>query len=138
MADLPKPTFIYKIVPASTPVPIHAQLPDALPVSDLDRSSGFIHLSTSKQLPGTVKHFFKDDELVYILRIPYDPLEDKIRWEDPKAEVCGPRSGEGMFPHLYNELILGKREIERVEVLKKGETGWDEALSKASADWLVW
>lgn len=56
-------------------------------------------------------------------------VEDKmIRWEDPKAEICGPRGGEGMFPHLYkyveegpphSELELGREEVESVMVLER-------------------
>ncbi|KAF5380585.1 hypothetical protein D9615_004673 [Tricholomella constricta] len=134
-----KPNYIYKIVPSSAPVPLNpADLPERLPVSAIDQNSGFVHLSTSVQIPGTLKFFFKDDSLVFILRIKYDAFEDKIRWEDPKAEVCGPRGGEGMFPHLYNELKLGKDEIDRVEILENGEGGWDAALEKANGDWLVW
>jgi len=136
-----KPSYVYKLVPAASPVPLqHADLPERLPVSDLDQNSGFIHLSTSIQVPGTLKFFFKDDPLVYVLRIKYDDFEDKIRWEDPKAEVCGPRGGEGMFPHLYNGPQLGKGEIERVEVMENldGQEGWDAAIEKANADWLVW
>ncbi|KAI5114589.1 hypothetical protein M0805_007854, partial [Coniferiporia weirii] len=98
---------------------------------------GFVHLSTAPQVPGTLKFFFADDPRVYVLRLKYDELEANIRWEDPKAEVCGPRGGEGMFPHLYNGLKLGKDEIESVEVWEKGEDGWDEALKKAES-WLVY
>ncbi|KAG6857171.1 hypothetical protein H0H87_008236 [Tephrocybe sp. NHM501043] len=132
------PTFIYKLVPSSSPVPLyHDELPERLPVSSIDQDSGFVHLSTSAQLPGTLKSFFADESLVYILRIKYDDFNGKIRWEDPRAEVCGPRGGEGMFPHLYNDLKLGKDEIESVHVLEKGEGGWDAALIGAN-DWLVW
>ena len=93
-----KPTYIYKLVPSSAPVPNLENLPERLPVSDLDKSSGFIHLSTAVQVPNTLKWFFKDDSRMHVLRLEYDDLEKDIRWEDPKAEVCGPRAGEGMFP----------------------------------------
>ncbi|KAK7440062.1 hypothetical protein VKT23_017310 [Stygiomarasmius scandens] len=134
-----KPSYIYKIVPSSSPVPSLADLPERLPVSDLDQSSGFIHLSTAPQVSNTLKFFFKDDVFVYILRLPYAPLEDKglIKWEDPKAEVCGPRGGEGMFPHLYNGFKLGKDEIERVEIVQRQGDGWGEAIAKAQNEWLV-
>ncbi|EIN12441.1 hypothetical protein PUNSTDRAFT_110931 [Punctularia strigosozonata HHB-11173 SS5] len=135
IADSVKPTYIYKLVPSSSPVP--EPLPERLPVSDIDQSSGFVHLSTAPQVPGTLKFFFKDDPKVYVLRIKYDDVEDKIRWEDPKAEVCGPRGGEGMFPHLYNGLKLGKEEVESVAVWERSAAGWDEALTKAQS-WLVY
>ncbi|GLB37715.1 putative protein of unknown function (DUF952) [Lyophyllum shimeji] len=139
MTDSSKPNYIYKLVQHSVPTPNnHDDLPERLPVSDIDQNSGFVHLSTSVQVAGTLRHFFADDPGVYVLRIPYDPVEERIRWEDPKAEVCGPRGGEGMFPHLYNGLKLGKDEIDRVEILENGAGGWDAALEKAYMDWLVW
>lgn len=99
-----KPTYIYKLVPSSSPPPPLASLPSHLPVSALDQSSGFIHLSTALQVPETLRRFFKDESKVYVLRIDYENVERDIRWEDPKAEVCGPRAGEGMFPVCLNSL----------------------------------
>ncbi|KAG6920215.1 hypothetical protein DXG01_004984 [Tephrocybe rancida] len=132
------PNYIYKLISSSSPVPLnHDDIPERLPVSAIDQNSGFVHLSTSAQLPGTLKFFFADDPLVYILRIKYADFDDKIRWEDPKAEVCGPRGGEGMFPHLYNGLKLGKDEIESVHLMEKEEGGWDAALLKAR-EWLLY
>lgn len=137
-----KPTYIYKLVPYTSPVPSnHADLPDVLPVSDLDRTSGFIHLSTAPQIPGTLANFFASDPRVYILRIPYDPLDRSgvIKWEDPKGDVCGPRPGEGLFPHVYNGLRLGRAEVESVWVLERAG-GWAETIEKEEAfkAWLVY
>ena len=131
------PTYIYKLIPSSTSASIPTPLPAALPVSELDQASGFIHLSTSKQVPNTLKYFFASESRVYVLRLAVSPLEELklIRWEDPKAEVCGPRGGEGMFPHLYNGLRLGKNEIESVQRWERTDGAWDEALKKAE-DWL--
>jgi uncharacterized protein (DUF952 family) len=131
----PKPTYIYKIIPYTTPP--STPLPAALPVSELDQSSGFIHLSTAAQVPNTLKFFFGNDPSVYLLRIPYDAVEKDIRWEDPKAEVCGPRAGEGMFPHLYNGLKLGRDEVDSMQSLTRTDEGWDQALRQAE-DWLVY
>jgi len=62
------PTYIYKIVPASaTPYP----LTDAPPVSELDASDRFIHLSTAFQVAGTLKRFFPNEDSIYLLRIIY-------------------------------------------------------------------
>jgi len=134
--DSLKPTYIYKLIPSSAPPP--DPLPPVLPVSDLDRSSGFIHLSTAKQVPNTLKRFFTDEPRVYILRLQYDPLEQKIRWEDPKGEVCGPRGGEGMFPHLYNDLKVGSEEVESVAAWDRREgESWDDVI-KRGEDWLVY
>ncbi|EIM86865.1 uncharacterized protein STEHIDRAFT_97703 [Stereum hirsutum FP-91666 SS1] len=179
-----KPTYVYKLVPCTVPIPLDLSntqptstgtgksnpntypwpTPYTLPPSPLDSSSGFIHLSTSSQLPGTLTHFFSSplDKSVYVLRIPYDRthpgVEDKmVRWEDPKAEVCGERGGEGMFPHLYkyeeegSGLGLGAEEVESVAVWERemggsgeegvgvedGKNGWVKAL-KGAEGWLVY
>lgn len=148
------PRYVYKLVPSDAPIP--ESLPEKLPVSDLDQQSGFVHLSTALQVPNTLKFFFKDEPLVYVLRIEYEKVEGDIRWESPDAKVCGPRGGEGMFPvsfngqvtrgfkwsntntmkHLYNGLKLGKDEIESVATWKN-EGGWDHALDNA-ASWLTY
>jgi uncharacterized protein (DUF952 family) len=105
--------YVYKLVPSSAPIP--ESLPDRLPVSDLDLQSGFIHLSSARQVPNTLKFFFKDEPVVYVLRLEYAKVEDNIRWESPDAKICGPRDGEGMFPvsmvvscteYLWPDLIL--------------------------------
>ena len=90
------PYYVYKLVPSSSPVP--DPLPDRLPVSDLDKRSGFIHLSTATQLPNTLKSFFRDELFVYVLRIKYDDVRQDILWESPESDVCGPRYDEGLFP----------------------------------------
>ncbi|KAH0826423.1 hypothetical protein J3R83DRAFT_5398 [Lanmaoa asiatica] len=138
-----KPTYIYKLVPYTSPVPLdHTALPTALPISTLDQNSGFIHLSTVSQIPKTLVHFFTSDPRVFVLRLAYDPLEQlkQIKWEDPKAEVCGPRPGEGLFPHLYNGLRLGREEVESIRVLERGEGGWEEAIERDEEfrAWLVY
>lgn len=79
-----KPTYLYKLIPSSAPPP--SPLPSSLPLSDLDTHSGFIHLSTSRQVPRTLKHFFADEHRVYVLRIPYDSMQKDIKWEDPKGK----------------------------------------------------
>ncbi|KAJ7047499.1 hypothetical protein C8F04DRAFT_1059075 [Mycena alexandri] len=130
-----EPTYVFKLVPSSSPVP--APLPEVLPLSELDASSGFIHLSTATQIPGTLKHFFAEHDKVYVLRIEYALHKDNIKWEDPKAEVCGERGSEGFFPHLYNGGRLGSSEVESVAVWHRNSGNWDEALKKADG-WLVY
>ena len=136
-ASRPNLKYVYKIFPSSTEIPLHLEeLPDRLPVSDINQASGFVHLSTQAQILNTLKWFFNYDSFVYILQIDYSKFEPQIRWEDPKAEVCGPRGGEGMFPHLYNDLKLGKEEIKRVEILRKISGEWDQAIETATQSWL--
>lgn len=138
------PTYIYKLIPHTSAPPLPpTPLPDALPISTLDQTSGFIHLSTAPQVVGTLVHFFTDDPRVYVLRIPYARVQKDIRWEDPKGEVCGDRPGEGRFPHLYNGLKIGREEVDGVVVWERGEgdkrKGWEEVVKKAEDDgWLVY
>ncbi|KAJ6131503.1 hypothetical protein N7523_001209 [Penicillium sp. IBT 18751x] len=83
-----QPRYLYKIVASSAP--IREPIPERLPVSELDRDSGFVHLSMAHQVPNTLKIFFKDEPVVYILRIEYGRVVQDIRWESPDATVCGP------------------------------------------------
>ncbi|KAE8148330.1 hypothetical protein BDV25DRAFT_19772 [Aspergillus avenaceus] len=129
-----EPLYVYKLVSSSSPV--REPLPERLPVSELDQTSGFIHLSTAFQVPNTLKFFFKDEPLVYVLRIPFKQIAAQLRWENPEGTVCGPRPKEGLFPHLYNDLKLGKEEVESIAILVN-ESGWDEAISKATP-WLLY
>lgn len=101
-----EPRYLYKIISSRSPVT--EPIPERLPVSDLDRRSGFIHLSTARQVPNTLKHFFKDEPLVYVLRIEYEKVMGDIRWESPNASDCGPRPGEGLFPVCVPFFFLKK------------------------------
>jgi uncharacterized protein (DUF952 family) len=147
-----KPAYVYKLISSTAPPP--DPLPDRLPLSSLDRESGFIHLSTAPQIRGTLKHFFADEPRVYVLRIEYVRVEIDIKWEDPKADsrqtrkcnniridvdnvlVCGTREDEGMFPHLYNGGRLGKDEIEDMVVWENDGFNWDVRLREAES-WLL-
>lgn len=91
-----QPRYLYKIIPSIAPV--REPLPERLPVSDLDQNSGFTHLSMAQQVPNTLKRFFSEEPLVYILRIEYTHVCQHVRWESPDGKVCGPRPGEGLFP----------------------------------------
>lgn len=100
------PRFVYKIVPSTSPV--REPLPERLPVSDLDKNSGFIHLSTAHQVLNTLKSFFAEEPLVYILRIEYQRIYEDIRWESPDGKTCGLRPGEGLFPVSDQTFLIGR------------------------------
>ncbi|KAJ6629123.1 hypothetical protein B0H10DRAFT_1987996 [Mycena sp. CBHHK59/15] len=121
-------TYIYKLVPSSSPVP--EPLPERLPLSELDTTSGFIHLSTALQVPGTLKRFFTEDDKVTVLKIKYTTVEKDIKWEASNTKA------EGEFPHLYNGGHLGSGEIESVAIWHRNGGNWDEALQKAES-WFV-
>jgi hypothetical protein len=79
-----KPTYIYKLVSFSSPIP--DPIPETLPLSELDTASGFMHFSTALQVPRTLKRFFAEDPRVTILRIDYSKVEKEIKWEDSKGQ----------------------------------------------------
>lgn len=124
------PTFIYKIVDGSTEIPLDVSLlPDVLEVSDLDKTSGYIHLSTSSQIPGTLERFFGTFERIILLRVSFPIVENNIKWEEAAGQL---------FPHLYNGLRLGKSQVESVRVLEKEKSSsWEKSLDDAK-DWLIY
>ncbi|MBK6414485.1 DUF952 domain-containing protein [Sphingopyxis sp.] len=64
----------------------------------IDIADGYIHLSTTEQLEGTLaKHFAGQTDLM-LVEVDLIRLGDAIRWEEA-------RGGE-MFPHLYAELPI--------------------------------
>jgi uncharacterized protein (DUF952 family) len=134
----PLPAYIYKILPSSPAPP--DPLPISLPLSALDARDNFMHLSTSPQLLGTLQNFFASETHVYILRIPYERVSNFIVWEDTKGNRPDEDGGcwdvegsKGFFPHVYANagpgegeqgLKLGRDEIERVGIWKRGDGKW--------------
>ncbi|CAI7662085.1 unnamed protein product [Penicillium discolor] len=133
-SPLSQPRYIYKIVPSTAPV--REPIPERLTVSELDQADGFIHLSMAHQVGGTLKAFFTEEPLVYVLRIEYHRVIQDIRWESPDGKVSGSQPGEGLFPHLYNGLKLGREDVESVAIWQNDE-GWDKALT-AGKPWLLY
>lgn len=89
------PLYVYKIVPSTNPV--REPLPERLPVSHIDQSSGFIHLLTAPQVPIALKAIFESEPMVYVFRIPYNKVMQDIRWETadgalrealPEEDLC--------------------------------------------------
>ena len=63
-----------------------------------DKRDGYIHLSTSAQLPGTLAKHFANATGLMLVALESDDLGDKLKWEE---------SGENdSFPHLYHALDL--------------------------------
>ncbi|KAJ5888371.1 hypothetical protein N7495_008412 [Penicillium taxi] len=129
-----QPHYIYKIFPST--LPIREPLPNRLPVSELDEQSGFIHLSTADQVPNTLNLFFAEEPVVYVLRIAYSVIFEYIRWESPDGKRIAEGPENGLFPHLYNGLNLGRNEVESIAIWQNDE-GWEVALKDANR-WLVY
>jgi uncharacterized protein (DUF952 family) len=127
-APSPLPNYLYKILPSAPPSP----LPARLPLSDLDRTDGYIHLSTSEQVASTADKFFDSFSELWLLKIKYEVLAAGTDGDGTvdaahKAEVKWEEVGRGCFAHFYHG-DLGRGNIE--EAVKVEKTGnWTESLS---------
>ena len=78
----------------------------------LDKEDGFIHFSTSKQLPLTLKLYFKDSKNLILLQVDEEKIKDKIIYERSNSN-----NRVGKFPHLYDrfniDAVLNKWNITR-------------------------
>jgi uncharacterized protein (DUF952 family) len=65
----------------------------------VDLADGYIHLSATEQLQGTLdKHFAGQNGLV-IAEVDLAALGDSIKWEVSR--------GGALFPHIYGSLPMG-------------------------------
>ncbi|KAL6711570.1 hypothetical protein ACN47E_004504 [Coniothyrium glycines] len=130
-APSPLPTYLYKILPSAPPSP----LPARLPLSDLDRNDGYIHLSTSEQVPGTADKFFSNVAELWLLRIKYDVLaagtdgngNGSVNVAAQTAELRWEENARGSFAHLYGA-DLGSGNVEGAFRVQKQGT-WAESLN---------
>lgn len=137
--------YIYKIAPEAPDLNTsqHAQS-SILPPSQLDISSGFIHMSTASQVPGTLKLFFEttsSTNKIFLIRVGLPLKSGELRWESPDAKVCGPRPDEGLFPHIYHDekrLYISIEEVESIKEVISGEgvEGWESGLKQVEG-WLL-
>jgi len=86
----------------------------------LDQKDGYIHLSTSRQLPLTLKTYFDDENKIILLAIPYSKIKNSVKFENTAPY----RKGE--FPHLYNKLDINI--VEKNWVLEKKQFGLPQEI----------
>ena len=82
-------------------------------LTQLDRDDGFVHLSASRQLAGTLARFFAEEDHLILIQVDESQLGSKLVWEAPY-----PNDGRGgIFPHYYGDLKMSQSvehwEIER-------------------------
>jgi uncharacterized protein (DUF952 family) len=65
----------------------------------IDRSDGYIHISTGDQVEVTASKHFAGERGLKLLALESDTLGDALKWE--------PSRGGALFPHLYRDLVLG-------------------------------
>ncbi|KAH9847885.1 hypothetical protein C2E23DRAFT_473586 [Lenzites betulinus] len=129
----PLPRYVYKILPEAPPIPI----PAALPLSELDRKDGFIHLSNASQVPITASLFFAPNTTLSLLKVDTRATLEHggvYRWVENLPgcpHLYSPRDGE--WADLGSDNVVGWKEVKRVE----GQ-GWEDALKTlAEEGWLV-
>lgn len=66
----------------------------------IDRSDGYIHLSTAHQVSETLSKHFADIPDLVICALDSDLMGDALKWE--------PSRGDALFPHLYRALGLNE------------------------------
>jgi uncharacterized protein (DUF952 family) len=144
-----KVDFIYKLVGSPPGVPIvDGKLPSdfVLPASDLDKHSGFMHMSTAVQVPGTLQFFpspKSEKGKLFILRAPFEPLDKRrlIKFESPEGDITDTPGKDGYFPHIYDDkqYRLTSDMVDSVVGItsEEGEEGFGRAVTKLREDgWL--
>ncbi|KAK1776899.1 hypothetical protein QBC45DRAFT_487809 [Copromyces sp. CBS 386.78] len=122
----PLPEFVYKITPEVPPSPI----PESYPLSELDQKDGFVHLSTSWQIPTTADLFFTTTPSFYLLKLRLSNFDQaSVKWDEVEdTNGC---------PHLYGN--FGGKDVVDVKEFRRGEDKtWGEVFKKEEAKaWLV-
>ena len=72
--------------------------------TDLDIKDGFIHLSTAKQLAGTLYYYFKKEKDLILVQFNSSDLGANLIFEKPNPKA----NRKGLFPHFYSQLKLEK------------------------------
>lgn len=111
MTATPTPEFIYKI--ASRDAFDAAVASGTFPRMPIDDSDGFLHFSTSTQLPETLRLYFAGQPDVLLIAVRTAELGDGLRWE--------PSRGGDLFPHVYG--ALGLEALEESEPVDVGADG---------------
>jgi uncharacterized protein (DUF952 family) len=79
---------------------VDAQATGLIPLSPLDRESGYIHLSSIEEVEETATRYFNITAAPVALAIHTENLEGELKWE-----AVATRDG-ALFPHLYGRLRL--------------------------------
>ena len=72
----------------------------------IDLTDGFIHLSTRKQVQGTLDRYFQGQSGLLLVSLSIDRLEADLRWENAISDGETPSDREGLFPHLYGIVTM--------------------------------
>jgi uncharacterized protein (DUF952 family) len=96
MNDAPNPATAFKILTAGQWTQFQAD--GVFHGAPVDLADGYIHLSATDQLQGTLdKHFAGQSRLV-IAEVDLAALGDTVKWEVSR--------GGALFPHIYGALPM--------------------------------
>ena len=122
--DRPVPAFVYKIVLTPPPKP----LPHSLPLSDLDETDGFIHLSNASQVPITSSLYFSSYTTLHLLRISSVVATEEgsvFKWLDAGETGCVHLYGANGVKGEFGRLGLGTV-VDVVEWKRSEGDKWDD------------
>lgn len=112
MAD-PLPDTIYRL--ASLAEWRAAETSGVVPLRDIDRRDGYVHLSTHAQVIETANLHFAGAEDLLALEIPLEVVAAEVKFE------LAPKRGEA-FPHLYG--ALRREHVRRVLKMERSGEGF--------------
>jgi len=104
---------VYRIVPLA----VWKAKMDPLPLAEIDKSDGYIHLSTKQQVLTTANLYFAPETRPAVLCFEESIFGANLRWE-----AVASRDGE-LFPHLY-ERRLSRIDVHAVQVLCHDGSGY--------------
>tara|TARA_B100001778_G_scaffold155279_1_gene127603 strand:- start:20 stop:484 length:465 start_codon:yes stop_codon:yes gene_type:complete len=90
--------------------------------TELDNKDGFVHLSTAKQLMGTLHYYFKASETLILVEFKSTALGKNLIFEDPLPKT----KRTGKFPHYYSKLNFDK--ISKYWQIKRGSFNLPEEV----------
>lgn len=92
-------------------------------LSELDETSGFMHVSFGRQVHNTVNKFFQGQGRVVVLEVDVDELA----LNGTHLRVESNKPGGEAYPHLYGTQKIPLSAIKRVLLCQNGQ--WRETLT---------
>ena len=114
------PKYVFKVITSQPDLNS-----EKIQLTELDKESGFVRLSSGHQIPDTCNLFFSSAKKLYIIRFPYDKLKANIKWEPSPDDVL-------RCAHLFGELRT--IDVDSMRKFDRGDETWVNAL--AAEQWL--
>ena len=87
-----------------------------VPLVEVDRKDGYIHMSPHDQVLVTAALYFDPGSVLYALELSAEALGEDLKWERVEAR------GQVLFPHYYQGL-LPWRKASRLHTIEWSEDG---------------